>query len=134
MAELPGEGAGAAVAGNLVVLNTLRGGDQSGIHDLGLGLFTHDFLAFLQQTFHGPAFFALGTDIQGLAHLLQSLHVSLGLFQVLLEALLKLGVGRSLRHLGQGFDNLVFRVVEVAQLLYEKVFKRIQFHGVAPHD
>src|SRR5206468_4318059 len=54
-AERGGEGADGAVAGDLVVLHALRGGDHRGVESIAVLVLLEDLIAFGQQAFHALA-------------------------------------------------------------------------------
>src|SRR5512140_3644867 len=57
-------GTDASVAGHLVVLDVLRGGDQPRVEDVGIGPFLDEALRFLDQPFHPLALLPLGGDVE----------------------------------------------------------------------
>ena len=72
-----------------------------------------------------------------LKHLLDAFHMGARLGKVALEALLELRIGGLLDHVGQGFHDLVFGVVDVLQRVNEQIVHRLdvcgeQAHGVIP--
>src|SRR5262249_11169507 len=62
--ELLGEGPDRAVAGDLVVLDALRGGDQGGVADLGVAAGVHRLVALGDQPLHRLARLPLGRHTQ----------------------------------------------------------------------
>ena len=59
-----------------------------------------------------------------LEHLLQPLHMIFRLLQVFLETALKPGVRRFFHHFGQRFNDLLLRVIDVAERMHEKIVHR----------
>ncbi len=55
--------------------------------------------------------------------LLQTLNLSLGLFQMLCKKLLQLRILRALRKLWQRLHQLILRAVHIAQLIQQNIFK-----------
>jgi hypothetical protein len=74
------------------VFYLLGSGDECRIHDGGLGVFRHKFLALFNQTLHGLALFTFWTDSKGSEDLLQALDVVFGLLQVFFKAVAQIGL------------------------------------------
>src|SRR3954471_12755196 len=87
-AEHVGVGAGAAIAGHLVMLNALRGGAQRGVENVGVGELLHDFVALLHQSFNSLALMTAQFLAEVLTDLFEPLLLLLGLLIMLLERLL----------------------------------------------
>ena len=101
------------VTGDFVMLDGLSGCDQASIHNFpGLGL-AHDFLAFLDKAFDGFAGAAAGALVHQLEDALKALNLTFGLLKVMLKCLLELRSCRVLRHFRQGFQDLLFPVIDV---------------------
>src|SRR5215210_124885 len=129
LAEHLGVGADRAVAGDLVVLDPLRGGDEAGVDHLGIALHLDHLVAFLDQPLHPLARMPLGTVAQVLEDLLQAAHLLLRLPQMLLETLLEIGRRGPLGHLGKRVDQLRLGAVEIFELFEVEVFQGFEFHG-----
>jgi len=127
-AELLRPGPDAAVAGHLVVLDLLGGGDQAGVEDLGLGLGVDEFLTLLGDALETLAGLLLGAGAELLEGLLQPRHLVLGLLEVLGEALAQLLVAGRLDHLGQGLEDLMLGPIQVLQLVDQQLLHRLDLH------
>ena len=92
-----------------------------------------DLLGFLDDAVDRRAIDRLGLGAVHLEHLLQPLHVVLGLVEMGLEALLELRVGRLLDHLRQRFHDLLLGVVDVLQLMHEQVVHGLDVFGKQSH-
>ena len=123
-AELVRPGDQRAVAGDLVVLDSLRGGDQGGVHDLRIVDVAGDLFGFLDDAVDRRAIDGLGLDVMQLEHLLEPLDVALGFLQVLLEALLQCGVACLADHLRQCLGDLLLGIIDVAQRVHEEIVER----------
>ncbi len=130
--ELLGPGFQRAVAGDLVVLDRLGGGDEAGVERLGALEVLDDGLAFLDDAEDGVAGLAAGGFADQFEHLLQALDMTFGLFEMLLEAGLQLGRLGRLGHLGQRLDDLLFGVIDVLEGIEEQVVERLFGSHVAP--
>ncbi|MNL47106.1 hypothetical protein D3C87_1698730 [compost metagenome] len=111
------------------MLHRLCGGQEASIEgDVALVLL-HDFIPFREDAFDGvtgPAPRRLADDLK---HLLEALDLALGLLPVLLERRLQFGRLGCTGHLGQGFQDLAFGVIDVTQGIVKQVFKRLLGHG-----
>src|SRR5262249_14756766 len=124
----PGEGAGAAVAGDLVVLYPLRRRDQGGVQDGRLGVLVHEFLTLFDQPLDRLALLAPGALVELLEDAVQAFHLSSGLFEVFLESALQLRRGGGLRHAGQDLDDLILGAVKILELVKVQVVQRTELH------
>ena len=61
--------------------------------------------------------FASGALAEVLEDLIETLNVALRLLEVTFKGALQILRGRGFRHLGQGFGDLLFRGVEILQLV-----------------
>src|SRR6478609_237699 len=116
-AELLGPGAQGAVAGDLVVLDRLRGCEQAGVERRRVLELLHDLGAFVGDAVDRFARLAAGRLAQHLEDLVQTFDLALGLAQMLVESrreLLRVG---GLGHLGQGLDDLVLGEIDVFERL-----------------
>jgi hypothetical protein len=86
--RLLGEVLGSRVAGNLIVLDTLRGAHQRKIRQSVLLLFSfgHDFLAFLDKAHHTFAGFRAGGFAEERKALIMPFNLAFGFNKMLLEA------------------------------------------------
>lgn len=116
-----GVGADGAVAGHLVVLDPLGGGDEGRIPHLRLGVLLDRLLALLDQALDGLAGLLVGLLAEGLEGLLKPRHLVLGLRQMLLEGGLEIGRGSGLRHPGQRFGDPILGVLEILELFDQEV-------------
>src|SRR5579864_5159842 len=121
-------GADGAVGGNLVMLDTLRGGDQPGIDHVGIALRLDHLLAFLDQAFHAVAGLALRPLAERAEQPLQAGDVLAGLAEMLIERILETGVMSRLDHLRQRIDQLSLGVEEVAELFEVEIFQGLHLH------
>ena len=128
VAEVLGNGAGGAVAGDLVMFDTLGGADEAGIADGILGVFADEFGALHDEAFHGLAFVAGEFLVEDSGDLLEALDVAFGLIEVFLKAGFEVLVGCGFRHFRQRFDQLIFGAVEVFEFVKKQVFQGFQFH------
>ncbi len=120
MAEQLSIGPDRPIAGNFVVLHALSAGDHACVKHLGLGIFFKQLFVFGDDPLHGFAGLFVGIDIEFIEDLLQSLDMSLGLLQVLLEGALQLGRSRLFGHFGQGLQDHVLCRIKVLEFFYEK--------------
>jgi hypothetical protein len=79
---------------------------------------------FVNDSIDGRAIDPFGLFSEVLEHLFQPLHMIFGLLQVALEAALKLGVRRLFHHFGQRLNDLLFRVIDVAECMQEEIVHR----------
>jgi hypothetical protein len=100
------------MSGHLIVLHSLRAGQQPRIESQRLLEVLHHFLAFLEKTKDCRTGFSLRLLIEQLEDLLQSFDLRLGLFDVLFERRAKFVGIYSLGHFRQGHQNLLLRIVE----------------------
>jgi hypothetical protein len=124
VAQHLGVGAEAAVGGDLVVLDLLRGHDEGRVLHGRIGVLLEDLLALFDQAGHAVALFPLRGVAKQLEDLLQTPDLALGLGPMLLECCLEVGIGRCFRHLGECFQDLTFGVVDVLQFVDEEVVQR----------
>ena len=107
----------AAVGGNLVVFDLLRGADQRGVDGRGAFEVGRDFVALFQQSHGGIARFRFGFHAERLEDLFELPHLAFGFLQVRLERFLQVIAGRGLDHLRQRLDDAVFGVIHVRQFI-----------------
>ena len=129
MAQALGVVGGGAVAGNFVVFDALRGGNQGGVFHFGAGVFGNSLLAFGHEALHGFAGVAVEVFAHRAANLLEAADLILSFQQVLLEARAQLRVLGFFYHGGQGLHQLVFGAVKVSELFHEQVFEGAEFVG-----
>src|SRR5690606_12266375 len=130
-AEHFGEGCGGAIAGDLVMLDALRGGDDGRIAYVGLLGFLDDILAFGDQAAHRFTDYASHSLIVPLQDFLDSVALPHRLLQMLFERLLELRMLRFLSHLRERLDELIFSVIKVSELVYVQVLQ-VLHSGVPP--
>src|SRR5690606_1824056 len=82
-----------AVAGDLVVLDSLGGRDQTGIKSRGALELFHDLFALVEDAFNRGAGLALSALAEDLENLLEALDLAFRLVLVLLEGRLQLVTG-----------------------------------------
>ena len=128
VAEVLGDGAGGAIAGDLIMLYALGGADEAGIADWILGVFADELGALLDEAFHGLAFVAGEFFVEDSGDLLETLDVAFGLFEVFLKAGFEILVCGGFRHFREGLDQLVFGAVEVFEFVKKEVFQGFEFH------
>ena len=124
-AELPRPGLQRAVAGDLVVLHGLAGGDEAGVERVVALELVHDLLGFVDDSDDRVAGLAAGGAAHRFEDLVQSLDLAFGLVPVCLKRLLELGSRRFLRHLRQGPKNLLLGEIDVLQRLGEQLLEGI---------
>src|SRR5690606_32806226 len=117
-----------AVAGDLIMLDGLRGGDEAGIEGIGALRLVHDLLALGDDAFDGLARHAGNAFVHQLEHLFKTLDVVLGLLFVLLERLSQLGRVRLLGHFRQRFEDGLLSGVHVLEEVCEELVERIHRH------
>src|SRR5499426_522433 len=100
-AELVRPGDQAAVARDLVVLDRLRGRNERRVQHRLVGDLAGDVLGFFDDAVDGGTIDTLDVLAEGSEHLLEPLHVVLGLAQMALQPLLELRIARVLDHIGQ---------------------------------
>src|SRR5579872_2283971 len=128
--ELSGPCFQRAVTGNLVMLNSLGGGQQTGIERRCVGILIHDFLAFVEDALDGVALFTAGRLADEPENLFQPFDLTFGLVMVLLEGRSQLiRVGR-FGHLWKRFINLLLRVIDIFQGIDEQLVEIFLGHGV----
>ena len=88
----------AAVAGDLVVLNGLGGGNQGGIQHALIFDFPCHYVRLVTNAVDGGAVHALGILALQLKHAFQPLYVILGFAQMGLETLLEMDLRRQIEH------------------------------------
>jgi hypothetical protein len=103
------------------VLDGLSRGNDGGIEHILVVDLAGNVVSLVDDSVDGRTGHRLWLLAQHLEHLLEALHVSLGLAEMRLQALLQLGVARVLDHIGQGFNDLVLGVVDVLQRVQEQV-------------
>ena len=128
VAEMKGEGARGAVAGDFVVLDALRGADQPGIADGVRGIFADEFTAFLDEAFHGFAFVAGEFLAEEIGNLIEPFNMAFGLLEVFLKAGFEFLVGGGFRHFRERLYQLVLGAEQVFEFVQEEVFERFEFH------
>ena len=92
IAEGASVGPDAAVAGHLVVLDVLRGGNEAGVEHILVRAFLDEALGLLDQPFHPLALLSLRGDAELLADALEALRMLPGLLLVSGEGALERGV------------------------------------------
>src|SRR3954471_4592538 len=117
-----------AVARDLLVLDRLRRRDQAGVERRAAGELLHHLLAFLQDALDGLARHALGLLAQEPEDLLEALDLLFRLAAVLLERGLELLVLGGAGHLRQGFQYLVFGVVDILGGVQEQALQVLLGH------
>src|SRR5690606_30839814 len=124
-AELGGPALQRAVAGDLVMLDRLRGGDQAGVEGRRVLELVHDLLAFGDDALDGVAGLAARRLADDVEHLLETFEMALGLLAMLLEGRFQLGGLRRALHLRQRLQNLPLRVIDVLKGFMEQVVQRL---------
>ena len=76
-----------AVGGHLVVLRSLAGSNQAGVHRGLIEVFCHDRVAFFDDAGDAVAVFAAGLLVESLEHLFEALNLPAGLLEVRFEGL-----------------------------------------------
>src|SRR5688500_17078942 len=127
--ELLGVCPGHAVAGHLVVLDSLRGGDDAGMEDVGLGVLLEERSALLDQPRHPLALVASGTELRPGEDLFEPRYLPLRRRQVVAERFLEILVVGGLDHLGERLDELLLGAVEILELVDVELGQRIEVHG-----
>src|SRR6185437_12465468 len=100
-----------AIAADLVMLNRLRRCEKPGIKRLAAGELFHNLLAFLDHADDRIACFAARWLADELEHLVEALHMALGLLAVRFKGLLELLRICLLGHLGKRLEDLLLREV-----------------------
>src|SRR3712207_3313637 len=100
-AELLGPSHESAVAGDLVMLHGLSGGQKSSVENLRIGDLARDFLSLVDDAVDGRAGHALRIVAMHAEDLLDHLNLLLGFSEMSLERLLQLRVGDLFDHLRQ---------------------------------
>ncbi len=77
---------------------------------------------------------AFTCDAVHLEHLLETLDVLPGFFQVRQKALLQLRIGRLIRHFRQRLGELLLGVIDVLQLMHEQVVHGLDVFVNSPID
>ncbi|SCM77066.1 hypothetical protein KL86PLE_40871 [uncultured Pleomorphomonas sp.] len=129
LADQFGPAAHGAVAGDLVVLDRLGGGDQAGVDGLRAGKFLEHFLAFLDDALDGRTGLAACRLADQFEHLLQALDLHLGLLTMFLEGGPQLGRLGATRHFRQCLQDLALGVIDVLEHVLKKIVKRFGLHG-----
>jgi hypothetical protein len=101
------------------MLHRLGVGDHRGVSDVRIVGVLNAFLAFLNDAFDRRTGLALRLLAKDFEHLLETLDLTLGLLQMVVEGLLQLGGIALLRHLGQRLQNLLFGEVDVLEVMQE---------------
>ena len=110
------------------MLHLLGAGEQSSVQNLwGLDLF-HDLAGLIDEALHRHATFATSGGVEPIKGLLQPLDLVFGFLEMLLERLAQLLGRGGLRHLRQRLHKLLLRVVEVTQLVQQKVLHALHRH------
>jgi hypothetical protein len=68
-------------------------------------------------------------ESQLLADLIESVDMGAGLFEMALNRFDKAGARGRLRHLGKGFDELIFRVEKILELIFKQAGECFKLHG-----
>ena len=116
------------------MLDRLRGCDQGGIENVLVVDLAGDIVGFLDDAVDGRTIGALRALAEHLEGLFQTLHLVLGLAQMRLEGRAEIAAGRLLDHVGQGFQDLLFRVVDVLQDVQEQVVHGLDVFGKEAHS
>src|SRR6185312_2303761 len=113
IAKQLGIGTGRAVSGDFIMLDTLRGGNETGIENIRLASVLDALFAFLEQALHAFASFSFGAFIHALEDLFETCDVVFGFFKVVLKSLLEMWIVGSLDEFGKGLGDLLFGGVQV---------------------
>jgi hypothetical protein len=115
------------VARDFVVLDRLSRSDHASIARFRIITFLDDLLGLVDDTIDGFAGYAAGLEIKSLEDLFQVGYLALRLFLMVVEGIAKVFRIGLLRHLRQIIQDLVFRVVHVAEEVLEQAIEII--HG-----
>ena len=116
-----GHGDAGGVSRDLIVLDTGRGSNNSGIEQRALLVLFERLLYLGDGALHALAMLGGSLLAQRLKALLQAHDVALGLFEVVEERLLELRAVGSFGGLGEGLDQLIFSAVQVLQFFDQYV-------------
>ena len=97
-------GRGAAVTGDLVMLDLLRSHDDRRIQGFRSAFVFHHFLGFIENAGHAFALGAFGGFTEHLKDLFEAVDMSFGLLQVLRDRIFQLRGGGLFRDVRQSFD------------------------------
>src|SRR5580704_4490388 len=97
----------AAIGRNFVMFDALRGGNERCIFHATFEVFIHEILAFLDESNHRSALRAAGLFAESLENLLETVDVTLGLFEVFFESGAKLLRVCSLGHFGKRLGEAI---------------------------
>ena len=110
-----------AVGGDFVVLNFLCERDDDGIHHFRIRFFAHHFLGFFDQPGHRFALLGLGGFVGVVECGFDAFDLVFGFVQVRGEGFDELFVGGLFNHFRQGFEQLLFCVVDIAKLVVKGI-------------
>ncbi len=119
-----------AVGGHLVVLRALPRGNQARVHRRLVKVLAHDRLAFFDDPRDAVAMFAARLLFDAFEDLLEPLDVSKRFLEMGFERRAQFGRVRRLGELRQGFRELFFRVVGIAQFVDERIVQGSGFSHV----
>jgi hypothetical protein len=105
------------------MLDLLGRGNHDAVELVALLVLGEVLLRFFDQTLHRLTGLALGALAHELEHLLEARHLVLRYLEMFLEGLLQFRVAGRLCHFGQSFGQLLLRVVKIAELLGQDLFK-----------
>src|SRR4051794_40985456 len=111
------------------MLHGLSRRDQTRVRSLAALKLAQDLLALLNDALNGLARNAFGPLAHKLEHLLETLHLTLGLPEMHGERALEFLGLSGFRHLRQGFQDGVLREVGVFELVDEKGLEVFFSHG-----
>ena len=110
-----------AVGGDFVVLNFLCERDDDGIHHFRIGFFAHHFLGFFDQAGHRFALLGFGRFFRVFECGFDTFDLFFGFFQMCGEGVDELFVGGLFNHFRQGFEQLLFCVVDIAEFVVKGI-------------
>jgi hypothetical protein len=117
-----------AVPRDLVMFYALSRANQTGVAHGWLGIFRDQVGTFFDEAFHRLASLPGQFLSKHLRDFIQTLDVTLCLFEVILKRGLEFLVGGGFCHFRQSLHELSFGVVEIPQLVDEEIFESIKFH------
>src|SRR6185312_2598694 len=118
-----------SVAGDFVMLDRLRRGEQTGVERLAPPVFGHDLLALIENAFNRVAGLSSRRHVEQPENLLQTINLTFSLIMMLFKSGAQLvGVG-GLRHLRQRLQNLLFSEVDVLERIEEEIVEVLVLRG-----
>src|SRR5215467_2891617 len=90
LAKQMSEGANTSITGDLVMFDFLRRNNNASVNHRSVTFLLQDFRSFLNKPFHSTACLSLRLFIQPFEDLLESFHMTLGLFEMLFKGIFEL--------------------------------------------